>query len=167
MVPPEEIASAGNPDIEGENILHYLCREGDITNLMAFKNVISDANRHLVRQYNRHGKQCVHIVSNPGIADPQEKLKLLMEWGADINGQERVFGNTPLHITAYTRNHKLATWLCNQPGINMGLYNYLFKTPYYVACERNDIKMINILRAKGARGGVYRCRDFWLFTKKY
>lgn len=136
---------SGEHSREGENILHYLCRNGGAIDLLEYKNAIIDENRYLVREYNFQGQQCIHIVASEDKLDPRKKLMRLMEWGADINAKESINGDTPLHITVRTKNYELAEWLCRQPQVNIEALNYAQQTPYHLAYEYNNAKMMNIL----------------------
>ncbi|XP_057335624.1 NF-kappa-B inhibitor cactus-like [Microplitis mediator] len=139
---------------EGENIIHYLCRNGGVIDLLTFRNAINDENKYLLSEFNRDGKQCMHIVVSLDKVDPINKLTLLMKWGADINSKDRKDGNTALHIAVLTNNYEVAKWLCQQPGVDKEILNFAHKTPYQVACDRANIRMMDLLRKNGARCDV-------------
>ncbi|AAW51782.1 viral ankyrin 2 [Bracoviriform demolitoris] len=129
----------------GDNLAHYFSRQGDVIDLIALKEVINDDNRHLLLDYNFSQRQCVHIVVCEDKVNAIKKLKVLLEMGADINGQERKGGNTPLHLAVHSNNYKLVKWLCKQPSINKTALNYAQKTPHDIAIERIEKKINNAL----------------------
>lgn len=136
---------------DGENILHYLSRNGGLIDLFVYKNAIVDENRFLVREFNLRGQQSVHVVVSEDRIDPEMKLNRLMEWGADINGKEKVHGDTPLHIAVRTKRYKLARWLCQQPQVDIEARNFAQQTPYQLADYCHDTDMMNLLQENGAQ----------------
>lgn len=151
MWPSNDFVFPGEHSSNGENILHYLCRNGGVVDLLHYENAITDENRYLVSEYNHRGQQCVHIVASEDNLDPKRKLKRLIEWGANINAKENIFGDTPLHITVRTKNYELAEWICQQSQVNLEALNYAQQTPYDLAYKRNDVKMMNLLEENGAQ----------------
>nr|ACE75170.1 viral ankyrin [Glyptapanteles flavicoxis] len=133
---------------EGENLLHYLCRTGDVSELLALHDFISDENRHVLVKYNKERQQCVHIIASQQ-EDAIEKMKLLALWGADLNAKELKGGDTPLHIAVRVKNYTLVEWLCQQPYINKEALNNDLMTPCHVAFVAKDVWMMNVLKDNG------------------
>ncbi|XP_057321599.1 nuclear factor NF-kappa-B p100 subunit-like [Microplitis mediator] len=131
---------------KGDNLVHYLSRYGDVDDLISLKEVINDENRYLLLSHNFNQRQCVHVVVCEVKVNAIKKLKLLLEMGADINGQERRGGNTPLHLAVHSNNYKLVKWLCKQPSINKTVLNYAKKTPHDIATERIEKKINSALK---------------------
>nr|AYU58924.1 ankyrin 5 [Microplitis similis bracovirus] len=128
---------------------HYICRAGNINELVDMVPVILQ-NRDLLFQYDHEGKQCTHIAAEYDVSNAMMKIELLVMLGADINSRELNLGNTLLHIAAGTENYQLADWLCEKPGVELGAINFLHKTAYHIAYERQNARMMEILRVNGA-----------------
>lgn len=134
---------------DGENLAHFLCH-GDVSHLMLLHDQINDDNRHYLMEYNRNQLQCVHITALEP-RDAVEKMKLLVQWGADINGKELKNRDTPLHIGVKTKNYNLVEWLYSQPNINREVVNNECLTPYHIAFINKDEMMMDILKRNGAQ----------------
>lgn len=148
MIPPHIFVFMGNPSLKAENIFHHLCRTEDAKSLQSFSSIISDVNRYLLKQFDVYGQQCVHAAACS--IDAQRKVELLIQWGADINSQDKYRGDTPLHIAAYTMNYGLARWICQQPGRKLEVSNFYHKTPLCVASDQKDLRMMWLLKSSGA-----------------
>ncbi|XP_061717615.1 NF-kappa-B inhibitor cactus-like [Cydia pomonella] len=128
---------------------NFLCH-GDITNLMFLHDVIDNDSRHCLLEYNNKQQQCVHIVASEPNA--VEKMKLLVLWGANINGKEGKNGDTALHIGVKMKDYELVEWLCRLQDINRELVNNECRTPFHIAFMNRDEKMMRILKENGATG---------------
>nr|ACE75454.1 viral ankyrin [Glyptapanteles indiensis] len=143
-----KVLISGLMNDEGENLLHYLCRTGDVSDLLALHDAISDENRYVLVEYNRERQQCVHIIATQQ-EDAIEKMKLLTLWGADLNAKELKAGDTPLHIAVRVKNFSLVEWLCQQPNINKEALNNDLMTPYHIAFVAKDGRMTDVLKQNG------------------
>lgn len=144
-----KITMTGSRNEQGETLAHFLCH-GDISNLMFLHDIIDNDSRHCLMQYNNKQQQCVHVVASESNA--VEKMKLLVLWGADVNGKERKNGDTALHIGVKMKDYELVDWLCRLQDINRELMNDQYMTPFHIAFMNRDEKMMKILKENGATG---------------
>ncbi|XP_044591691.1 NF-kappa-B inhibitor cactus-like [Cotesia glomerata] len=135
---------------EGDNLVHFLCHSGDVTELIILHDFINEENRYTLVEYNKKQQQCVHIVASQQ-EDAVEKIKLLTLWGADINGKELKGGDTLLHLAVRAQNYSLVEWLCQQPNINREAMNNDLMTPYHIAFFARDDKMMDVLKQNGVQ----------------
>ena len=74
--------------------------------------------------------------------DSRETVELLLEWGADINAQDKM-RNTPLHLAARRQNESLIELLLSKLKYsNKNPKNYDNFSHFHIACMKNDVKNV-------------------------
>ncbi|AAZ04279.1 viral ankyrin [Cotesia plutellae polydnavirus] len=144
------IVFTGMMNEEGDNLVHFFCHSGTVNELFLLNDFINDTNRYTLLEYNWKRQQCVHIAASQQ-EDAVEKMKLLILWGADVNGKELKGGDTPLHIAVRAENYTLVEWLCQQSNVNRESMNNDLMTPYHIAFFARDDKMMGILKQNGVQ----------------
>nr|AOH69129.1 hypothetical protein A6F54_56 [Microplitis mediator bracovirus] len=136
----------GKVYINGENILHAMCRHGNLFFLSILAQSINKNYRYLLNEYNREGRKCIHIaaVLHKGQV-ATDIITILVNFGADINGRVLCTGDTVLHIAVYLKDYYLAKWLCRRGGINRNARNYAGLTPFLIASKNNAKQMMTVL----------------------
>src|SRR6266478_3804660 len=76
--------------------------------------------------------------------DEYEKLKNLIDNGADINNQEIWFNDTPLHEAVFYRHSRIIELLLTK-GAQVNIQNKMGDTPLHVAMRRQNIPIIQKL----------------------
>lgn len=136
---------------ESENIFHWLIRDQSQESLQTLNMLINNDNSHLIQKYDFRGLQCIHLAAMRDSYVSQQKFELLLRWGADINSQDKIHGNTPLHYAVLTNNYGLASWICEQFDVVIDVYNSKKKTPWQIAHERQEVIMMELLKSYGAQ----------------
>ncbi|KAG8040270.1 hypothetical protein G9C98_000841 [Cotesia typhae] len=133
---------------EGENFFHEVARCGSFSFIARFMPFIrKSCTAAALNTPNSAGQMGIHIVAEThGKWYAAKLIDILVELGADINGQESVEGNTVLHLAVNHRDYELAEWLCCQPGIDLGRRNAKNLSPLELAQKNKNRKMIQILR---------------------
>lgn len=74
---------------------------------------------------------------------------LLIDFGADINGKNDIYNESPLHIASITGQEEVVKILC-QNGADVNSRNYHRETPFMYAARNGYIKIMEILLQNGA-----------------
>jgi ankyrin repeat protein len=74
-------------------------------------------------------------------------MELLIDAGADIDGQSGKSGDTALIIASYMHNYKLARLLF-QNGADVNKANHFGATPFWGACFMGDYELVNLFIEK-------------------
>nr|ACE75353.1 viral ankyrin [Glyptapanteles indiensis] len=142
----EEVLAQRNS--KGENFFHEAARSGSfslITRFVPFIRGIGAAAG--LNTPNYAGQLSIHVAAVTHRRWHAAKLiEILVELGADINGQESVEGNTALHIAVKQLDYALAEWLCSQPGIHLELRNAKNLSSLELALTNGNRKMIRVLK---------------------
>lgn len=150
----EELLAESNS--EGENFFHEVARCGSfslIARFMPFKRSICAA--AALNTPNNAGQISIYIAAvTHGKWYAAKLIDILVELGADINGQESVEGNTVLHLAVNQRDYELAEWLCCQPGIDLKLCNAKNLSPFQLAQRNKNRKIMQILRKYCSNGNT-------------
>ncbi|KAH0554413.1 hypothetical protein KQX54_010476 [Cotesia glomerata] len=117
---------------EEKNRFFSICRSGNIFEFMESVPFLSYV-RHLVREYDHHGRLCTHIVARFDLNNAVMKIELLLNMGADVSARESLTGDSLLHIAVSSKNYELAEWLCRDLKANLIAINYAHMTPYHLA----------------------------------
>ncbi|CAD6244536.1 GSCOCT00014325001.2-RA-CDS [Cotesia congregata] len=141
----EEVLTERNS--EGENFFHEAARCGSFSIIARFTPFIrGNCVAAALNTTNIAGQMSIHVAAVTHEKWYAAKLiDILVELGADINGQESVEGNTALHLAVNRRDYQLVEWLCCQPGIDLKLCNAKNLSPFELA-QINRNKMMQILR---------------------
>lgn len=142
----------------GGNFFHEVCEVRSLFLLERASQFIGGLIPSILSTRNYNGKQCTHILVNYQDVCAQAMMEILLNLGADINGQEELGGCTPLHLCVTEKNYILAEWLCNAPGINLGATNYAEQTALQLAVERKDFRMIEIVKKAKKKSKVLQVK---------
>lgn len=135
----------------GNTIFHEIAELGSVTLLQRIRDNVTESYSSILREKNYSGEFCGHVAAKHRGLRAIALLEILVELGADLNAITGCSGDTLLHETASSGDDELAEWLCEQQGINLNAKNYGTLTAYQVAFQRNNQKMMNILRTHGAQ----------------
>lgn len=144
-----DMLSARN--FSGGNYFHEACQIDSLSLLIRAEEWMDGPIPSILTIRNYNGEQCTHILVKNKDIYAQEMMNIVLQLGADINGQEGLDGCTPLHLCVWERNYKLAEWLCREPGINLEATNYAGQTVYQLALERDDKIMMKMMKRAGAK----------------
>ena len=129
----------------GDNFLHDICYHGCVSLLLRVGWWLDHKNNSLLHHYNYEGYQCVHIVARRHRGQEAVKLmKVLMDFGADLNAPDKTSGSTALHFAVINQDCELVTWMCQQTSVNLEACDYSGLTAYQVAWKRTDFKIMDI-----------------------
>lgn len=135
----------------GGNYFHEACQAGSLALLLRAAEWMDRPIPSILTVRNYSGEQCTHIIVKNKDICAQEMMNIVLNLGADINGQEWRSGFTPLHLCVLERNYKLAEWLCRAPGIDLEATNYAGQTVYQLALERKDNQIMEMMKRAGAK----------------
>lgn len=152
MDPATIINIFGKVHPAGSNIFHEIATLGSMVLLDRVSKFLIPSLRFLLREENRNGQHCVHIVaythSGHHAVDLMEKFISL---GANINAINPVLGESVFQAAVRCNNYKLVKWMCQQhPTVEINAVNEIGWTPYRQAFVRNNVKMMTILETYGA-----------------
>ncbi|AIK25693.1 Vank5 [Hyposoter didymator ichnovirus] len=141
---------AKNP-ITGDTIFHELADAGSVPLLKRIRETIDGPYDSIINELNFHGLTCIHVAVklHRGLHAIQV-LELLVEMGADLNAPDNLSGATVLHDTVWYEDRELATWLCQQPHINLDARRWDGVTAYQMASMEQNKRMKEILHSHGA-----------------
>lgn len=118
----------------GYNIFHEIAREGTLTILQRIRDNVDEEIDDLLRELDDQGRTCVHIAAQEQRGQRAIALiQIFVTLGGDIRGTDNI-GYTALHYAVYNNDISLATWLIEQPGINLEVRNQEGLTPHDMAC---------------------------------
>lgn len=154
---PATIANIfGKVPSTGTNIFHEIAAEGSIILLERVSQFIMPSNRFLLQERNYSGQECVHIVAYLHKGHLAiDLMKMLLNLGGNINAKNRT-GESVLHQAVYCENYELVKWMCEQPPLELNVTNRSGLTAYQIAFDRNDKKMMSILRSFGANAKIFK-----------
>nr|ACE75201.1 viral ankyrin [Glyptapanteles flavicoxis] len=135
----------------GDNFFHEACKASWILLLRRAENMIDEPIPTILTTRNYNGEQCTHLIVSTKDIYAQEMMKIVLNLGADVNGQEACGGFTPLHLCVWKKNYALAEWLCKVPGINLEAVNYANQTVYQLARECDEYQIMEIVKKAGAK----------------
>ncbi|AEE09523.1 viral ankyrin [Cotesia vestalis bracovirus] len=135
----------------GGNYFHEACQAGSLALLLRAAEWMDRPTPSILTVRNYSGEQCTHIIVKNKDIYAQEMMNIVLNLGADINGQEWLGGFTPLHLCVWERNYELAEWLCRAPGIDLEATNYAGQTVYQLALERKDNQIMEMMKRAGAK----------------
>ncbi|KAJ5738043.1 hypothetical protein N7493_001198 [Penicillium malachiteum] len=101
------------------------------------------------------GKKPLHLAIE---GDSEAITRLLLEKGADKDGQNTLDKNRPLH-TAIQRHSLAITRLLLERGVEMEAENQDGKKPLHLAIERDSVAITQLLLEKGADTEGHNTRD--------
>lgn len=133
----------------GETFFHEVCKNSLLSLLDRVAMCLDNKIPTILAISNVDGVQCTHTIVNCE-EYAKEMMEIVVNLGADINGQERCGGCTSLHLCVQKKNYKLAKWLCERRKTNLEAKNYAGETAYHLAYKKNDDKMMKILETAGA-----------------
>ena len=159
-------------DGDGNCLLHWACKAGDIQLLYILKNVFmnsllskncngktpfhfacehknSDIIRFLIINYNlRHQDALTDIVHSAYFHESSDRiyiLKLLVsKAGYDINSKNS-HGNTMLHLAASHGDFRMCQFLCEELNCELTVENNKKLTPFHYACNSFQLRAIKYL----------------------
>lgn len=141
----------GRNPITGDTIFHELAEAGSVPLLQRIRETIAGSYDSIINDLNFHGARCVHVAvrQNRGLHAIQV-IEQLVALGADLTAPDYLSGATVLHDTVWYEDRELATWLCQQPHINLDARRWDGVTAYQMAFMERNTRMMAILRANGA-----------------
>lgn len=138
-------------DARGKNYFHYACEVGSPSLLVRVGAFFPIDFRHLLEVHDYEGSQPIHVAVNKHTGPVAvEIIEELIEMRADIDGKDRLGGDTVLHRAVHNSDYHLAGWLCKQQNITINALNYARQTPYDLAWNKGDKTMMKILEDHGA-----------------
>nr|ACE75325.1 viral ankyrin [Glyptapanteles indiensis] len=135
----------------GDNFFHEACKAFSIALLRRAEEMIDEPIPTILTTRNYNGEQCTHLIVNIKEIYAQDMMEIVLDLGADVNGQEACGGFTPLHLCVLKKNYGLAEWLCKVPGINLEAVNYANQTVYQLALECDERQIMEIVKKAGAK----------------
>ncbi|AAW51789.1 viral ankyrin [Bracoviriform demolitoris] len=144
-----EMLSARNGS--GGTYFHEACQANSIALLWRAAGMLDESHPRILNIRDYKGAQCTHIIATSNVSCSIDMMNIVLQLGADINGQEGLAGLTPLHICVNKKNYALAEWLCQAPGIDVKVENFGKETPYDLACKMEDRKMMKIFEERSKK----------------
>lgn len=136
---------------KGRNYFHDACHAGSIPLLCRVQPFLQVEDQSLLQEYDNEGYQPIHVaVMMQGGGPAAYMIELIVVMGADINGRDRLGGDTALHLAIHRSDYYLVEWLCNQANIDIDAVNYARSTPFQLAWTKDDPRLMKILRDHGA-----------------
>ncbi|KAG8039270.1 hypothetical protein G9C98_003577 [Cotesia typhae] len=102
----------------GGNYFHEACQAGSLALLLRAAEWMNRPIPSILTVRDYDGEQCTHIIVKNKDFCTKEMMEIVLNLGADINGQEWLGGSTPLHLCVWERNYELAEWLCRAPDFS-------------------------------------------------
>nr|AGQ20117.1 AsIV-cont00008-ORF2 [Apophua simplicipes ichnovirus] len=135
----------------GNNIFHEIAIQGSLMLLQTIRDNVDGQMDTYLSEINDQNESCITIVADRhrGLL-AKDLIEIFVDLGADINETDN-WGNTALHYSVFHRDHVLAEWLCQQPGINLNAINNDEHTPLGLAILWNIQSIKTLLESKGAR----------------
>ena len=144
------------------------------------KNIIKGGKKGLAAA--GHGYAPLHFFASLPL-DCAFEIKFLIKQGVDVNATDsidpRIFPNRALLLAVEQGNAEVVRTLLNTPGIAIEVKGQFQRTPLMIACDKNDLKLMDMLLDHGAtlfpqgcpslffRAAVYGHPDiFRLFLKR-
>lgn len=141
---------ARNP-ITGDTIFHELAEAGSVPLLNRIRSIIEGPYDSVINELNFRGVTCLHVAASVHRgAHAIQVMELLVEMGANINASDNLSGATVLHDAVWYEDQELATWLCQQPHINLDARRWDGVTAYQMAFMEQNKRMTKILHDNGA-----------------
>lgn len=138
--------------MEGSQLFHELPYIGSLTLLKRFRDNLDEPCNSILQQFNSDGEFSIHVAANTHRGQHAIKvIKLLRDLGADLDVRDDQLAITVLHIAVEHQDHTLAKWLCEQSQIDVNAEDTDHLTAYELAREKNDHRMMDILRKHGAQ----------------
>ncbi|XP_057318140.1 uncharacterized protein LOC130663090 [Microplitis mediator] len=137
----------------GDNIFHVIAKKGWLKMLYALEGFVDETVEPWLRERNKVGNTCLHEAARRNKGQQAiQIMEKLVEYGADLNFKSSC-QKPVLHVAVEKEDHKLAAWICQQPGINLEAENSSKYTAYQLASKKwriRDKKMMEILENHGA-----------------
>lgn len=108
--------------------------------------------QHILQEYSDLNEDEPNIIRGATNADLDEIQRALSLNPDCINEVDKNIGVTALHIAAFDGNYDIVDYLCEQPGIDIGIFDKFGRSPYWAAhiIGRDDI-VERIMRDTNAR----------------
>ncbi|AAS90270.1 vankyrin-b17 [Ichnoviriform fugitivi] len=136
-----------------KTIFHEIAEAGALQLLYRIRDTVEEPVAHFLQEKDSTGDLCVHVVvKRHRGAHAIQLLKVLVELGADLNALNDVTKFTILHLTVVSGDYDLAYWLAQHPQVDLNIKGWDGLTAYEMAFIETDSRMMEILRAYGARG---------------
>jgi ankyrin repeat protein len=90
-----------------------------------------------------------HLVNYEGQEDKIHQIQKLLDYGADPNLGEHIFGNSPLHIAASKGRADIARILLDG-GADPNSQNHEKETPLHKAVQEGQVALVKLLIERGA-----------------
>lgn len=142
----------GRNPITGNTIFHELAEAGSVPLLKRIRQTVDDEpHDSIINELNFQGLTCIHVAAKAHRRlHAIEVIAVLVQMGANLNGADNLSGATVLHDTVWYEDYKLATWLCQQPHINLDAKRWDGVTAYQMAFMEQNSRMKKILGEGGA-----------------
>jgi ankyrin repeat protein len=126
----------GNPDL----LNFWLQRGVDVNHVPGFSQPVLNG---VVSQ----------LVNHEGQEDKIYQIQKLIDYGADPNLGEHIFGNSPLHIAASKGRTDIARILLDG-GADPNFQNHENETPLHKAVQNGEIELVKLLIERGADANI-------------
>lgn len=130
----------------GDTFFHEACKARSLALLRRAEESMDEPIPSILTIRNYNGEQCTYIIVKNKDVFAREMMEIVLNLGADINGQEALGGFTPLHLCVWEKNYDLAEWLCEATGIDLKAKIYAGETFYQLARQRNDHQIMKMVK---------------------